>query len=48
MLKIIQPLSSDEVSNNPVPRLPVVIKIYEMIVGNNVGAAQNGGEITTP
>ena len=38
-LKIVEPLSSDEVSYDPVPCLPDVVEIYEMIVRNHVWAA---------
>jgi hypothetical protein len=46
-LKIVEPLSSDEVSYNPVRCSPVVGKIYEMVIRNDIWAAQNNREITT-
>jgi len=47
-LKIIEPLSSNEVSYNPVSRLSVVIEIYEVVIGYDVWTAQNNGEISAP
>jgi hypothetical protein len=45
-LKIVEPLSSNEVSYDPVPCLPVVVEIYEMVVRNDVWAVQNNCEIS--
>ena len=45
-LKIVEPLSSNEVSYDLVPCLSAVVEIYEMVVRNDVWAAQNNCEIS--
>ena len=45
-MAVVESLSRDEVSNDPAATILIVVKVHQMVIGDNVWAAQDNPKVS--